>query len=237
MTSTSTAVPADTTRSAPSKESGRRRSPSPPSNPVPPSGAFSLSRTKWTLLASSSTFLARASRSGADSSDPPLQATSPGPANRTTASSVTARRGNMSTSRRPAYLPVRRDSSAPQRSAAGARPCLNLRRELRLILEGQVPERRCELRQPRLLRGDHPERPPGADPVIGPEHHLDRVAGPDIARFEDAQVGTRGAVRAEPLHEVGHVPEAGEVGARDPWGGDLEQRRPDPPLLTQQCGG
>src|SRR5687767_9187156 len=201
MTSTSTELPAATIRNVPAKAAGRSRSPSPPRRPVPPSGAFSLSRTKCTLRVSSRTPLARASRSDADSSDPPPHATSPGPLSRTTASSVPTRR-NMTTSRRPVDLPARRDSSAPPGSAAGADPCADLRRELRLILERKVLEGRREVGQPGLLGHDDPEAALDGDLVLGTEDDLDGVPGPDVPGLEDPQVGAGRAVGGEPLDEV-----------------------------------
>src|SRR3954468_14381231 len=223
MTLMPAVLPAVCTCRVPWNDDGRRMSPSPPTRSVPVLGTPSLPRTKCALGASSRVFLARPSRSGADSSDPPLHAVRP--ARITAASSgAAARRNSMSTSpARPARPPgcTAADSSAPHGSDAGAGPCLDLRGDLRLVLVREELQRRRQLGQPGLLGGEGAEGVAGGDAVIGPVHDGDLVAGADLARVQDTEVGPAGAVGGEPLDQVRHVPEALEVGARDPGGGHL----------------
>ena len=74
-------------------------------------------------------------------------------------------------------------------------------------------------------------------PCAGPVHHLDRVAGADLALPQHPQVRPGRGPRGEPLDQVGHAPEAGEGGARRARLGDLEQRVADGPLLADHRPG
>src|SRR3954470_11088422 len=142
-------------------------SPSPPRTPLAVAGAPLLASWKCTLGAPSRVFLARASRSCADSPGcdevPPLPA---GPATSRAASSgtparrsqprsgiVAPPRGTSAWHLRVAPGPRRtgQDGSAPGRSDGGAGPRGDLGGDLRLVPERKEAQRRRQLGQPSWL--------------------------------------------------------------------------------------
>src|SRR4051794_10776450 len=202
-------------------------SPLPPTRNVPVLGTPSLSSTKCALGASSRVFFARLSRSGADSSDPPLQLTRPA-STAAASSGATARRSGMDPPPR-----VGADSSAPGRSGAGAGTRGDPLRHLRLGPEREEGQRGLQLGESVLLGRGDPEGLAHRHPVAGALDDRDVVAGPELAGSQDPEVGAGGAARGEALHQVGDAPVPGEAGARSAPGGHLEQRRPDPPPLPE----
>src|SRR3954468_6025731 len=166
MTLRSTFEPTAWTFRVPWNDDGRAMSPSPPVRIVPVAGAPVLVRTKWTVLVESRVFFALASRSGAESLDPPpVQPARTGSATSTAISASAARRSSTTAlpDGRASPEPLPADSSAPFRSAAGTDPrgggraLRDLRRQPGLVLDGQVAQGRLELRQAGLLGRAHAE--------------------------------------------------------------------------------
>src|SRR4051812_42691485 len=211
MTLMSAVLPELWTCSVPWNDDGRRMSPFPPTRRVPVGGAPSLCSTKCALGVSSKVLLARASRSGADSSEPPLQAGRPASTIIAANSGAATRRSSMATSpSRPASPSGRTaaDSSVPRRSDAGAGPCRDPSRDRRLVLVRQESQRRRQLGQPVLLGREGPEGITGGDAVVGPVHDVHGVARPDVPGLQHPQVGTAGAAGGEALDQPRHAPEA-----------------------------
>jgi len=73
--------------------------------------------------------------------------------------------------------------------------------------------------------------------VPGPVHHLGGVVGADRARLEDAQVGAGAGGGREAAGEAGVAHADAEPAAGDARLGDLQQRRPDAPALTDDGAG
>src|SRR4051794_1442033 len=246
MTLRSTFEPTAWTFRVPWNDDGRAMSPSPPVRIVPVAGAPVLVRTKWTVFVASRVFFALASSSVAESPDPPpVQPARTGSASSTAISANAARRSSTTDlpDGRAGPEPLPADSSALFRSAAGtdprgdAGPLRDLGRQSGLVLDREVPQGRLELRQAGLLGRAHPEGLPDGDAVVGADHDVDGVARSEVPGLEHAEVDPGRPTGGEPLDQPRHAPEALEVGARDPEGGDLEARRPHPPLLAEQRTG
>jgi hypothetical protein len=73
---------------------------------------------------------------------------------------------------------------------------------------------------------------PDCQPMGRACHALDRIAGPQVPRFDDAQIGAGATRGREALQEHRVAHSQAELEAGEPGLADLQQRRPDPPALA-----